>query len=197
MEMLNKEGLGCGSRARDEMALYNRFKRHISKDVMLYCGYLARIQAKNKSGVSEADVELEALQLFVSTKGKSFRFLECVPILKQMPKYCLENGHTIDVDNESLDDISLLDVNHGVFSASKLERPIGNKRAKKEWMDSRTVGDKEQQLVVLETLANATNDIAKTLALKEKKEHFRAMAKFSKDIKDRKSMLGYLRKIKI
>ena len=115
MELTDKVGMESDRKGRETLALYNRFRRHISKDVMLYCGYLACIQSKNKSGVSEEDVELEALQFYLSMTGKSFRFLECVPILKQMPKYCFENGESVLDDNDSLDDMSSLDVNHGDF----------------------------------------------------------------------------------
>ena len=59
------------------------------------------MQAKNQSGVSGEDVEKETMAMFFDLNGKSFRFLECVPILKQIPKYCFENGESVDVDKVS------------------------------------------------------------------------------------------------
>ena len=132
MELSEQAGLENVGRGREEMALYNRFRRHISKDVQQYCGLLLRVQRKNKSGVSAEDEEKEALEMFLSVTGKSFRFLECVPILKKMPKFCVVNDEVMDVEKEEImDDMSELDVNFGVYSATKLDRPLGNKRAKR------------------------------------------------------------------
>ena len=193
VELSEKEGSESDGMGREILALYNRFKCHISKDVQLYCVYLLCVQSNNKSGVS---VEEEALQMYLSLNGKSFRFLACVNILKQMPKYCFDNGESVQDDKDSSDDMSSLDLNVGVYSAMNVDRPIGNKRAKKEWICNNTVGDSDQQLVVLETLENATNAISKTMSLKENKEHLLSMDKFYQVIKDKKEILGYLCKLK-
>ena len=47
----------------------------------------------------------------------------------------------------------------------------------------------------LESLASATNVLAKTMALKETKSHYLAMAKFFKGMKENKKMNGYLTKL--
>ena len=82
--------------------------------------------------------------------------------------------------------MSSLDMNHGVYSSLKVDRPIGNKREKKGWMDDSTNGDPDKHLVVLVSLVNANNDISKTIALREKKSNLLKMAKFYQSIKDKK-----------
>ena len=73
MELSEKAGLDVDDMGRGELALYNRFKRHISKDVQLYCGYHLRVQANNQSGVSEEDVVKEAMAMFLEEEEKAAR----------------------------------------------------------------------------------------------------------------------------
>ena len=94
-----------------------------------------------------------------------------------MPKYCVDTGDSVEAEIVSSDEMSVSGVNIGVYLSMKLERPIGCKRAKQEWMDNRKLLVHDKHLVVMESLAAANNAIATTMALREKKSHLLGMAR--------------------
>jgi hypothetical protein len=72
---------------RDQEALMHRFKRNIQKHVNWYNHYFRRVRKENSSGTSYSDMCDLAAENFKVARGKTFLFLDCVPILQQLPKF--------------------------------------------------------------------------------------------------------------
>ena len=79
-----------GLLVRDTSSLYNCFKRQIQKDVVEFNGFLKYATANRKSGASDKDVFDNASDRMFDAKGKNFRFVPCLEVLKQMPIFCID-----------------------------------------------------------------------------------------------------------
>jgi len=73
---------------REVASLQNRWKRHIRPDCTLWLSIAKRLEHNKRSGWNHTKYMEECRKLFIQqTNGKDFRFTECIPYLKDSPKF--------------------------------------------------------------------------------------------------------------
>ena len=69
--------------------LYNRWKKHINKDMAVFMRYLGQVYIDMPTGTPEKEYISIAAKRYKEAQGKVFRFESCVPTLVQLPRYSL------------------------------------------------------------------------------------------------------------
>jgi len=129
---------------RDWEALANRYQKKIQPEMNLFMPFLKRVYGCPPSGVPKEEYPNIAATDFHEHYDRPFKFLHCVAILKQLPKFDPESG----VDEEAI--IEIDDDDDGEDDGDKkpsakpsatnkignpmganMARPIGQKAAKK------------------------------------------------------------------
>ena len=185
---------------RKTIALKTRFQYQIMTEVQRFNSFLFQITKKNHSCSTPESHMKEAHKRYKSAVDHPFIFELCLPVLNKMPKYNIsylggkrkESVTTeaeVDSDIESLKDYFL-------HSDTKLECPVGNKKAKL-WKKEDS-GDRELDLghnKILEQLVMSTDLIADTIKKKEKMDRWIKMATLCHEPKDKKHLKEYLDKL--
>jgi hypothetical protein len=69
--------------------LYNRWKKHINKDMAVFMRYLGQVYIDMPTGTPEKEYISVAAKRYKEAQGRVFRFESCVPTLVQLPRYSL------------------------------------------------------------------------------------------------------------
>ena len=95
-----------GVTTRTMLSLKNRFQRNISPEVQQFNHHCKICKSNNPSGHTEDDIMRLAVENFLEVEGSAFRFIDCVPILQQMPKFnpMLDDDSLDDDDDDDDDD---------------------------------------------------------------------------------------------
>lgn len=154
----------------DYKSLQNRWMRHINKDVQLFLKYWKAATESPPSGTTESDWLETASDNFLQELGSPFRFVECFRVLKESPKFSVDSNATAQVlANEEGRN------NTEIAMGGGLQRPIGNKAAKKLRASSPaslTASDSNS----VQVMAEAHQAMARAFILKDDRKMWVSMA---------------------
>jgi hypothetical protein len=160
-------------------ALANRYGKKIQPEMNLWLPFYKQILDCPPSGASKEDMLLIATDKFQEHHQRPFKFLHCVEILQQLPKF-----DPMGVDDEAIDELPANDDgvgNNGSEPANKatttnkigkpmgagMARPMGQKAAKKAAMVDLIEEERTQSL---SEIARAQSEIAESVKVATKIE---------------------------
>ena len=166
--------IGEGVVKRSAASLKNRWSKHIQPEMNKFLPYLRKLESDKPSGTPKDQLILLAAEEYRYYEGSMFRFIQCVDILLQLPKFQTMKDK---VSNEAAS--TAIDENGNAVAKSStinsvadpmgtgMEHPMGNKRAKKEQFNGKVaLADNK----ALQKMANSHSAIADSLESKHQKE---------------------------
>lgn len=159
---------------RDYASLRNRFQRTIAKQLKEWNPFYKRVAEAPPSGTTKAEWIQLASENYSDQYERTFNFEHCVEILHKIPKFDPMIGDKSDDEEHILEeDGSPAAVNRTtVAMASKLERPIGNKKAKQiqkmEKDDKSMIAMLSKQQAGMNKIAVSNENIAQALEEKNR-----------------------------
>lgn len=177
----------------------HRFKRYIQKHVNWYNQHFRRVKNEKLSGTSYSDLCDIAAENFKVAQGKAFLFLDCVPILQQLPKFdpmCKEIDEIVIDDDDVAggaddavqeDEKKAVAVNLiGAPMGSGKPRPLGSKAAKRMIKEENSICSMESsKTLAMEKLAEVQVALMETLKERMAKEHQKEERERQKEERER------------
>jgi hypothetical protein len=126
---------------RDWTSLKNRWQRHIMKPFGVYAGFYRRIKEENPSGGNEEKIRKDAAEMYRVEEGKPFKLMNCIDVLIDIPKFEPFHPQTDEEKQQRREEAARQQLannlnDFGTTMGGNLERPIGNKSAKKHAKES-------------------------------------------------------------
>jgi len=173
----------------DYKSLTNRWLRHINKDVQLFLKYWKSATEEPPSGTTESDWMTTATDNYLQEVGRRFRFEDCFRVLKDSPKFCIESNTEAQAlaNQEGRNSTE-------VAMGGSLQRPIGNKAAKKLKTDSSSSITSTASSSI-EKMAEAHKQLASAFILKDDRKMWYNMAQMSLQMGDTVGARGWLEKL--
>ena len=178
-------------------AIQNRWTRHINKDVQLFNGYYKRVKESKPSGNNDDDIYNLAMEEYRVQEGSKFRFVDCVHVLYQVPKF----NPMINNDKKKT---PVNKVNSAPMGADT-PRPLGSKAAKKIYKQkiglledatsSASTALAEKRIAAVEKVGKAGETLALVLKRKSERQHYMEMAKFYQSMGDNVQALKLMEKV--
>jgi hypothetical protein len=168
-------------RARDpklRSSLWNRFKRKIQKDCILYNGIRKTLRVQ--SGESDEDFVKRAKEEFERRNNRPFNFLHCLDTLAAMPLFSNEN-----TEESSSSGGEGGAANDTVYSGTPHDRPKGQHAAKrevkeamsKEWYQDKKIKVLHGLGTAMEKVASLSKLLATSVKEANDKEYYFNLAK--------------------
>jgi hypothetical protein len=183
---------------RNASAIQNRWSRHINKDVQLFNGYYKRVKDSKPSGNNEDDIYNLAMEEYRVQEGSKFRFLNCIHILYQVPKF----NPMINSDEEKKQ-TPVNKVNTAM--GANTPRPLGSKAAKQIYKQklglledatsAASTALAEKRIAAVEKVGKAGESLALVLKRKAERQHMMEMAKFYQSMGDNVQALELMKKV--
>ena len=124
-------------------SIRNRFQKTIAPSVQKFNAYYKQAVEKNESGWTKEMYMETAMNVWARMEGKPFKFATCTRILHEVPKF----NPMIDDGEEEEGDKKPAANPVGKVMGDTIDRPIGNKKAKKqkllEKLDMSSVTDRK------------------------------------------------------
>ena len=150
----------------------NRFQKTISKKVQLFNKYYKQVVEKNENGWTKQMYIDSAMEVWLSIEGNQYKFSDCTRILQQLPKYdpMIEESDDEEGAETAADDDNTEDgdkkpkaktINKiGHVMGDNQERPIGNKKAKRQKLLDKLEAGSIQSSQAAETVALSSQRMA-------------------------------------
>lgn len=185
---------------RTAASVKNRWNKHIQPDMNRFLPYLKKVKAAKPSGFTVDQHVVLAADDYRYSEGSLFRFIPCVETLLELPKFSamLDTGSDEDDLAATFDQTADAVVTFPTVNStadpmgSTMERPIGNKRAKKEQFNGKiALADNK----ALNKMAASHDAIAASFELKHKKESLKMQFDMHAAMDDKVGMRAILSKL--
>ena len=176
-------------------ALANRYQKKIQPEMNVFMAFYKRVAECPPSGVPPEEWPKIAATNFGEFYDKPFKFLHCVSILQQLPKFdpmgaddevidLLEAGEDDGDDGDDMDKKPAAKGSTnkiGKPMGAQMARPIGQKAAKKAAADETM---EERKLKAIKNMAEAHSQLAKSVDVSTKIEEIKTKIEEIKMYKD-------------
>lgn len=173
---------------RDWEALANRYQKKIQPEMNLFMPFLKRVYECPPSGTPKEEWPGIAATNFHEHYDKPFKFIHCVPILQQLPKFDPESGmdpeEVIEIEDDDFDvtngDKKPSAVNKiGNPMGANMARPMGQKAAKKALAAKPT---EDARVAALSNLASAHTNMVRLTSVRTQIDSLVSMCKLYQDM---------------
>ena len=133
------------------------FIKKINPDVMLFLSYYMPYKENTRSGWNEEKIREESMNAYKDKEGTSFKYLNCLDLLKDHPKYNVDTSGTATAAAEAGTN------NTSIVMGGSLERPLEKKAQKmkqNKTLDScaSSIADTKHSTAPTSSLATAVAD---------------------------------------
>jgi hypothetical protein len=192
---------------RREEALQTRFLKKIQPEMNHYNPFYKRIAECTPTGTPNEDWPRLAAIEFLNAQGKEFKFLHCVEILHQMPKFnpVKDDDDEIDLTQEPSDDDDVGGKPRARPSINKIGKPMGSgidsamgqEQAKRMVEEEASVASLESAKVrALRKMSEAHNRVASSIEASNKLEALKSEYMILKDMGDMVGCAGVLTELR-
>jgi hypothetical protein len=185
------EGLGELYVIRSWASLKNRWKRYIQPAMFQHIRFWREARNPKKSGWTEEMYVEKTNELFLEANGKEFPYDNIVEIIHSMPRF---NPETADLEELETELVGASEIESGRVTPAtgrstpinevghvqgqNIERPVGNKKAKKAMYGEdfhrhavrESVAVQKEHVTAIKDLNKATYDLSRTIREKSYQE---------------------------